>query len=65
MLADGHEMVPPVRTAGFRPIEITDAYAEVDGYPQGFLPFTRPAGYLTRPQSKRRSTPSVLLKARF
>jgi UDP:flavonoid glycosyltransferase YjiC (YdhE family) len=42
------EMVPRVRTAGFRSIEITNAYAEVDRYPQG-LPFTKPACYLTSP----------------
>ena len=42
------EMVPRVKTAGFRAIEITDAYAQVDRYPQG-LPFTRPACYLTSP----------------
>ena len=42
------EMVPRVRTAGFRAIEITDAYAEVDRYPQG-LPFTKPSCYLTSP----------------
>jgi UDP:flavonoid glycosyltransferase YjiC (YdhE family) len=42
------EMVPRVKTAGFRAIEITQAYAEVDRYPQG-LPLTRPACYLTSP----------------
>ena len=29
------EMVPRVKTAGFRAIEITQAYAQVDRYPQG------------------------------
>jgi UDP:flavonoid glycosyltransferase YjiC (YdhE family) len=42
------EMVPRVKTAGFRAIEITQAYAQVDRYPQG-LPLTRPACYLTSP----------------
>jgi UDP:flavonoid glycosyltransferase YjiC (YdhE family) len=42
------EMVPRVKTAGFRAIEITQAYALVDRYPQG-LPLTRPACYLTSP----------------
>jgi MGT family glycosyltransferase len=42
------EMVPRVKTAGFRPIEITDAYAQVDRYPQGHF-MTRAACYLTSP----------------
>jgi UDP:flavonoid glycosyltransferase YjiC (YdhE family) len=42
------EMVPRVKTAGFRAIEITQAYEQVDRYPQG-LPLTRPACYLTSP----------------
>src|SRR5882757_2352538 len=42
------EMVPRVKAAGFRAIEITQAYAQVDRYPQG-LPLTRPACYLTSP----------------
>ncbi|MGO9397090.1 MAG: glycosyltransferase [Xanthobacteraceae bacterium] len=42
------EMVPRVKTAGFRAIEVTQAYAQVDRYPQG-LPLTRPACYLTSP----------------
>jgi UDP:flavonoid glycosyltransferase YjiC (YdhE family) len=42
------EMVPRVKTAGFRAIEVTDAYAQVDRYPQG-QPLTRPACYLTSP----------------
>jgi len=42
------EMVPRVKTAGFRAIEITQAYAQVDRYPHG-LPLTRPACYLTSP----------------
>jgi hypothetical protein len=41
-------MVPRVKAAGFRAIEITQAYAQVDRYPQG-LPLTRPACYLTSP----------------
>jgi MGT family glycosyltransferase len=42
------EMVPRVKTAGFRAIEITDAYAQVDLYPQGHF-MTRAACYLTSP----------------
>jgi UDP:flavonoid glycosyltransferase YjiC (YdhE family) len=42
------EMVPRVKAAGFRAIEITQAYAQVDRYPQG-LPLTPPACYLTSP----------------
>lgn len=42
------EMVPRVKTAGFRAIEITDAYAQVDRYPQGHF-MTRAACYLTSP----------------
>jgi UDP:flavonoid glycosyltransferase YjiC (YdhE family) len=42
------EMVPRVKTAGFRAIEITDAYAQVDCYPQGHF-MTRAACYLTSP----------------
>ena len=42
------EKVPRVKAAGFRAIEITQAYAQVDRYPQG-LPLTRPACYLTSP----------------
>src|SRR5579863_10096486 len=42
------EMVPRVKTAGFRAIEITDAYKEVDRYPQGHF-LTRAACYLTSP----------------
>src|SRR5580698_5672753 len=42
------EMVPRVKTAGFRAIEITDAYAEVELYPQGHF-MTRAACYLTSP----------------
>jgi len=42
------EMVPRVKTAGFRAIEVTQAYAQADRYPQG-LPLTRPACYLTSP----------------
>ena len=51
------EMVPRVRTAGFRSIEITDAYAEVDRYPG--LPFTKPACYLTSPAVERQITSIV------
>jgi UDP:flavonoid glycosyltransferase YjiC (YdhE family) len=42
------EMVPRVKTAGFRAIEITDAYKQVDHYPQGHF-MTRAACYLTSP----------------
>jgi UDP:flavonoid glycosyltransferase YjiC (YdhE family) len=42
------EMVPRVRTAGFRAIEFTDAYAQVERYPQGSF-LTRMACYLTSP----------------
>src|SRR6201996_6066934 len=42
------EMVPRVKTAGFRAIEITQAYAEVDRYPQGSF-LTRMSCYLTSP----------------
>ncbi len=42
------EMVPRVKTAGFRAIEITEAYAQLEGYPQGSH-LTRMACYLTSP----------------
>jgi UDP:flavonoid glycosyltransferase YjiC (YdhE family) len=42
------EMVPRVKTAGFRAIEISEAYAQVDRYPQGHF-MTRAACYLTSP----------------
>jgi UDP:flavonoid glycosyltransferase YjiC (YdhE family) len=42
------EMVPRVRAAGFRAIELTDAYTQVDRYPQGHF-MTRAACYLTSP----------------
>ena len=42
------EMVPRVEAAGFRAIEFTQAYAQVDRYPQGNFP-TRAACYLTSP----------------
>ena len=42
------EMVPRVKTAGFRAIEITEAYAQVDRYPQGSF-LTRMSCYLTSP----------------
>lgn len=42
------EMVPRVEAAGFRAIELTQAYAEVDRYPAG-SPMTRAACYLTSP----------------
>jgi UDP:flavonoid glycosyltransferase YjiC (YdhE family) len=42
------EMVPRVKTAGFRAIEISQAYAQVDRYPQGHF-MTRAACYLTSP----------------
>jgi UDP:flavonoid glycosyltransferase YjiC (YdhE family) len=41
-------MVPVVETAGFRALEITQAYAQLDYYPQGH-PMTRAACYLTSP----------------
>jgi UDP:flavonoid glycosyltransferase YjiC (YdhE family) len=46
------EMVPRVKTAGFRAIEITQAYAQVDRYPQG-LPLTS-----LRPRSRKKSRAS-------
>jgi UDP:flavonoid glycosyltransferase YjiC (YdhE family) len=42
------EMVPRVKTAGFRAIEIAQAYAQVDRYPQGSF-LTRMSCYLTSP----------------
>jgi UDP:flavonoid glycosyltransferase YjiC (YdhE family) len=42
------EMVPRVKTAGFRAVEITDAYVQVERYPQGHF-MTRAACYLTSP----------------
>ena len=42
------EMVPRVKTAGLRAIEITQAYAQVDRYPQGSF-LTRMSCYLTSP----------------
>lgn len=42
------EMVPRVKTAGFRAIEITQAYSQLDGYPTGSH-LTRMACYLTSP----------------
>jgi UDP:flavonoid glycosyltransferase YjiC (YdhE family) len=42
------EMVPRVRTAGFRAIEFTRAYEQVDLYPQGSF-LTRMSCYLTSP----------------
>ena len=42
------EMVPRVKIAGFRAIEISQAYAQVDRYPQGHF-MTRAACYLTSP----------------
>ena len=42
------EMVPRVKTAGFRAIEITQAYADVDRYAQNHF-MTRAACYLTSP----------------
>ena len=41
-------MVPRVKTAGFRAIEITQAYAQVERYPQNHF-MTRAACYLTSP----------------
>src|ERR1700734_1856137 len=42
------EMVPRVKTAGFRAIEITQAYADVERYPQNHF-MTRAACYLSSP----------------
>jgi MGT family glycosyltransferase len=42
------EMVPRVKTAGFRAIELTRAYEQVDRYPQGSF-LTRMSCYLTSP----------------
>jgi UDP:flavonoid glycosyltransferase YjiC (YdhE family) len=42
------EMVPRVAAAGFRAIELTQAYAQIDRYPQG-SPMSRAACYLTSP----------------
>ena len=42
------EMVPRVKTAGLRAIEITRAYEQVDRYPQGSF-LTRMSCYLTSP----------------
>src|SRR5271165_7400268 len=42
------EMVPRVKTAGFRAIEFTRAYEQVDRYPQGSF-LTRMSCYLTSP----------------
>src|ERR1700749_4673961 len=42
------EMVPRVKTAGFRAIEVTAAYEQVDRYPQGSF-LTRMSCYLTSP----------------
>jgi UDP:flavonoid glycosyltransferase YjiC (YdhE family) len=42
------EMVPRVDVAGFRAIELTQAYAQVECYPQGHF-MTRAACYLTSP----------------
>ena len=44
-------MVPRVAAAGFRAIEITDAYAQVDAYPQGSF-LTRMSCYLTSPATE-------------
>jgi MGT family glycosyltransferase len=42
------EMVPRVAAAGFRAIELTQAYAQMDKYPQN-SPMSRAACYLTSP----------------
>jgi UDP:flavonoid glycosyltransferase YjiC (YdhE family) len=42
------EMVPRVEAAGFRAIELTQAYAQIDRYPSGHH-LSRPACYLTSP----------------
>jgi hypothetical protein len=41
-------MVPRVEEAGFRAIELTQAYTQVDLYPQGTF-LTRMSCYLTSP----------------
>src|ERR1700735_5280341 len=46
--AGRQEMVPRVKTAGFRAIEITQAYAQAERYPQGSF-LTRMSCYLTSP----------------
>jgi UDP:flavonoid glycosyltransferase YjiC (YdhE family) len=51
------EMVPRVKTAGFRAIEITQAYAQVDRYPQGRHSPAPPATSL-RPRSRKKSRAS-------
>src|SRR5690242_923594 len=42
------EMVPRVRSAGFRAIELTRAYEQIDLYPSGHH-LSRPACFLTSP----------------
>lgn len=42
------EMISRVHSAGFRALEVTKAYAQVDRYPQG-SPVTKAACYLTSP----------------
>lgn len=61
------EMVPRVKTAGLRAIEITDAYAQVDRYPQGSF-LTRMSCYLTSPAVEQQvqsivaaETPDIIL----
>ena len=56
------EMVPRVKTAGFRAIEITQAYAQVDRYPQGHF-MTRAACYLTSPAVEEQARTIVTTEA--
>src|SRR6185312_15388358 len=57
------EMVPRVEAAGFRAIELTQAYAQVDRYPQGSF-LTRLACYLTSPAVVAAMFPAALAEAR-
>jgi len=56
------EMVPRVKTAGFRAIEIADAYAQVDRYPQGSF-LTRMSCYLTSPAVEQQVQSIVAVEA--
>jgi UDP:flavonoid glycosyltransferase YjiC (YdhE family) len=56
------EMVPRVKTAGFRAIEITEAYAQVERYPQGSF-LTRMSCYLTSPAVEERIKTIVAAEA--
>jgi len=55
-------MVPRVRAAGFRAIEFTQAYAQVDRYPQGHF-LTRASCYLTSPAVAAEATALVASEA--